>query len=97
MGKFLKSWAIRVLLVLAGVTVLWLSVAKLEQVRERKLVISASETVGALQLGSTTQAQAQDSLRKYSAFRTTGLDDDAIQLEFENRRWLPFEHSSQWI
>jgi hypothetical protein len=90
----------RILLVLLGSVVIalfWLGVAKIEQVYERSVASSAMKTLDVIQLGSTSKSQAEELLLKYSKYRVSGLDDNAIQLGFENRRWLPMIRPSQFI
>jgi hypothetical protein len=76
---------------------LWVGAAKIEQVHERRVATSAVEAIATIQLGSTTRSQAEALLTKYSAYRVTGLGDEAIQLGFTNRRGLIFAKPSQWI
>ena len=96
MSKPLASRAAQTLVALVAIALVWLAAAQLEQVHERLVAKSAMETIGTFQLGSTTQAQAENLLRSYSGFKVADLDN-GIQLGFDNRRWLPLVPPSQWI
>ena len=87
----------RVLFVLIAVCALWLAAAFFEYRHERNLANAAIRTVGDIQVGHSTQAQAEVMLSPYAKFQVKGLNN-AIQLAFVNRRWLePVRSPSQWI
>jgi hypothetical protein len=69
----------RVLFVLIAICAVWLAVAFFEYLHERKLAKAAVQTVGELQVGYSTQGQAEALLTPYAKFRVQGLEN-GIQL-----------------
>ena len=87
----------RVLFVLVALGAVWLLVAFFEYLHERNLANAAIRTVGEIQVGYSTQGQAEVMLTPYAKYRVKGLEN-GIQLAFVNRRWLePLRSPSQWI
>jgi hypothetical protein len=87
----------KVLSVLIAIGALWLLAAFFEYRHERNLANAAIRTVGDIQVGHSTQNQAEVMLSPYAKFRVPG-SGSAIELAFVNRRWLqPVRSPSQWI
>jgi len=77
----------KILCGLIALCVVWLVVAFFEYRHERGIAKAAINTVGELQVGYSTQGQAEVMLTPYAKFRVKGLEK-GIQLAFVNRRWL---------
>jgi len=93
----LLSRLLRILSVLIALCAAWLVVAFFEYRHERSIAKAAINTVGELQVGYSTQGQAEVMLTPYAKFRVKGLER-GIQLAFVNRRWLePLRSPTQWI
>ena len=86
-----------ILLALIAIGAVWLAAAFFEYVHERNLAQAAIHAVGNLQVGDSTQGDAEIALSPYAKYRVGGLHN-AIQLAFVNRRWLePVRSPSQWV
>jgi hypothetical protein len=97
MQRTLPSRLFKVLFGLIAICALWLLAAFFEYLHERNLAKAAIRTVGDIQVGHSTQNQAEVMLTPYQKFRVPG-PENAYQLAFVNRRWLePLHSSSQWI
>ena len=97
MQRLTSSPLFKVLFALIAIGVIWFAAAFFEYLYERNIAKAAIRTVGELQVGYSTQGQAELMLSPYAKFRVPGLEN-AIQLAFVNRRWLePVRSPSQWI
>lgn len=82
---------------LVAVALIWVAAAYFEYRHERNLAKAAISTIADIQVGHSTQSEAQVLLSPYARFQMHG-PDNSIQLAFVNRRWLePIGSPSQWI